>query len=167
MQQKEPENEANPSDLSLRTNKLRYLILLQRLGLELPSDDARILDLRRQLHEVTAELDFKKVSYAQVIEKARQQDKSLQQQQQQLQQQLLRFEKFIATNTEKTLRANQRAAAEKETLKKKETELKRLKRELELQELLLQQQQQQLADCGSAGQLPGRPGGPGSPTPLK
>ena len=37
------ENEEGLESLSLRTDNLQQLLLLQQLGLELPSDDARLL----------------------------------------------------------------------------------------------------------------------------
>lgn len=37
------ENEEGLESLSLRTGNLQQLLLLQQLGLELPSDDARLL----------------------------------------------------------------------------------------------------------------------------
>ncbi|KAL8450039.1 hypothetical protein Emag_003463 [Eimeria magna] len=104
--------------LSLRSGNLQELLLLQRLGLECPSDDARLLDLQRQLYDVTTELEFKKAAYAQVVEKARQQDLDLQKKQGQLKAQLQRFQRFVYTNEEKTIRANKRAAADKETCQK-------------------------------------------------
>ncbi|KAL8433793.1 hypothetical protein ACSSS7_003639 [Eimeria intestinalis] len=104
--------------LSLRSGNLQELLLLQRLGLECPSDDARLLDLQRQLYDVTTELEFKKAAYAQVVEKARQQDLDLQKKQGQLKAQLQRFQRFVYTNEEKTARANKRAAADRETCQK-------------------------------------------------
>ncbi|KAL8451143.1 hypothetical protein Emed_002181 [Eimeria media] len=124
--------------LSLRSGNLRELLLLQRLGLECPSDDARLLDLQRQLYDVTTELEFKKAAYAQVVEKARQQDLDLQKKQGQLKAQLQRFQRFVYTNEEKTIRANKRAAADKETCQVRTKELAALQRQLTLDEMTLQ-----------------------------
>ncbi|CDJ58341.1 hypothetical protein, conserved, partial [Eimeria maxima] len=92
-------------------------------------------DLQRQLHEVTTELDFKKVSYAQVVEKARQQDAELQKRQAQLKSQLHRFQKFVYTNEEKTTRANRRASAERETSHARDKEIAVLQRQLAVDEV--------------------------------
>ncbi|CDJ50035.1 hypothetical protein, conserved [Eimeria brunetti] len=92
-------------------------------------------DLQRQLHEVTTELDFKKVSYAQVVEKARQQDAELQKRQAQLKAQLQRFQKFVYTNEEKTTRANKRASLERETTHARDKEIAVLRRQLAVDEV--------------------------------
>ncbi|XP_026192165.1 cilia- and flagella-associated protein 73 [Cyclospora cayetanensis] len=128
------ESEGN-NGLSFRSDNLQQLLLLQTLGLESPSDDARLLDLQRQLDDVSAELDLKKKSYAQVAEKARQRDAELQKRQAQLKAQLQRFQKFIYTNEEKTTRANRRASNERETSQIKEKEIATLKRQLSVDEI--------------------------------
>ncbi|KAL8424772.1 hypothetical protein Efla_001361 [Eimeria flavescens] len=128
------DEEEQAAGLSLRSGDLQQLLTLQRLGLECPSDDARILDLQRQLHDVTAELEFKKASYAQVLEKARQQDLELQKKQGQLTAQLQRFQKFVLTNEEKTIRANKRASANKENSQVRAKEIAALQRQLALDE---------------------------------
>ncbi|CDI87234.1 hypothetical protein, conserved [Eimeria praecox] len=92
-------------------------------------------DLQRQLHEVTTELDVKKVSYAQVVEKARQQDAELQKRQAQLKAQLQRFQKFVYTNEDKTARANRRASAERETSHARDREIAVLQRQLAVDEV--------------------------------
>ncbi|KAL8272469.1 hypothetical protein Esti_003592 [Eimeria stiedai] len=132
--------------LSLRSGNLQELLLLQRLGLECPSDDARLLDLQRQLYDVTTELEFKKAAYAQVVEKARKQGLDLQKKQGQLKAQLQRFQRFVYTNEEKTIRANKRAAADREICQVRTKELAVLQRQLTLDELTCAQVESQVQD---------------------
>ncbi|OEH79409.1 hypothetical protein cyc_03251 [Cyclospora cayetanensis] len=184
------ESEGN-NGLSFRSDNLQQLLLLQTLGLESPSDDARLLlnclnhyfyssshhvaltcvtsaallfgsefysavtvngiltatqDLQRQLDDVSAELDLKKKSYAQVAEKARQRDAELQKRQAQLKAQLQRFQKFIYTNEEKTTRANRRASNERETSQIKEKEIATLKRQLSVDEIACAAMESQAQD---------------------
>lgn len=89
-------------------------------------------------------------AFAQIVEKARQQDAELQKRQAQLKAQLQRFQKFVYTNEEKASRANKRAATERETSRIRDKEIAVLKRQLAADEVTCAGIESQVQDCMAA-----------------